>query len=124
MTDFNAYFGDAGRSPYELGRLLRDLPEDLTTGLVDLTESQLAKLEAAEQHAGNQTDTLLTGLDSLGHLMWSAGRNERHPVGAEHFSNLGLFVAELAVQMQFLNDFRVEANMCLHGIKRKGGCHE
>ena len=110
MSESNAYFDRPQRASYEFGQLLRSLPADLDAASTAPTASDSAKLQAAERHATHYSDTLLNGLESLGHVMWSAGVNERQPVAPEHFADLGLLITELAVQLQFLGDFRAVAN--------------
>lgn len=92
------------RASYELGYLLRALPQRL--GSDTLTKEQQLEVEAADLHAMNCTSTLPRGLQGLGHVLWSAGMNNKQEIGTEYFASVGLLVGEIALQLQFLDEFR------------------
>ena len=94
------------RAPYELGRLLRRLPQHLHGA--SLNPEQLEQIQAADKHAWNSTLTLLDGLQSLGRVLWAAGVNEDFPVDVGDCARVGMLVTEIAVQLEFLKDFREE----------------
>lgn len=106
------------RAPYELGFLLRTLPRHLS--VAELTAEKIDQVDAASQHADIVVGTLLDGLESMGRLMWSASCNEENPVDAEDLGNLGQLVSSLAVQLQFLNDFRSDANEYMRRVAQQG----
>ena len=99
------------RAPYELGHLLRALPRDLDGA--KLTAEQINMADAAGHHASIVTSTILSGLESMGRIMWSAGVNQRNPVESDDFANVGMLVAGLAVQLQFLSEFQSEVDECI-----------
>lgn len=104
MSTTNNVFKFPERASYELGHLLRALPQHLAGS--DLTEHQQLEIEAADLHALNASGILLHGLQSLGRVMWSASVNEKFPVDAEDYGKVCLLVTEVALQLQFLDEFR------------------
>lgn len=106
MTYSNPYFGHEERSPYELGNLLRELPPDLDIATTPITDEQHEKMLAADQHAANYISTLLNGMESLGRALHSAASNPRTPLSLDDAAQVGTLVSELAMQLQFLDDFR------------------
>lgn len=107
MISANNYFANEDRASYELGNFLRRLPPYLSN--VELDTQQRLMLEAAEQHATNLSSTLLHGLEAIGHVMHSSGYADDCPLAPRQLSGLGELVKELAVQLQFLEDFRASA---------------
>lgn len=107
MISTNNYFANQDRASYELGNLLRRLPTHLSN--VELDAQQRLMVDAAERHATNASHTLLHGLEAIGHLMCSSGRSDDCPLDPRQLSGLGELVKELAVQLQFLDDFRASA---------------
>lgn len=121
MIAKNPHFQQRERSAFQLGHLLRDLPAslDLTAGgnAADMT----LRLEAAERHAENYGEILLDGIESLGRVMWSAGENEEWPVAQRDVARIGALISQLAIQLQFLDEFRASANDRLNETSQKGG---
>lgn len=113
-----AHFAHPERGPYELGRLLRSLPTHLHAA--DLTAAQADMAEAAAIHASNCKDTLLSGLESLGCVIWSAAQNKVQSVDLVDFANVGMLVTQLAVQLQFLTEFCAEADESAMRAAMKG----
>ena len=106
MTYSNPHFQHEDRSPYEFCTLLRSLPESLDIATTAITDEQHEKMLAADQHAGTYIGTLLNGLESLGRTLHSASSNVRTPLSLADAAQVGSLVSELAVQLQFLDDFR------------------
>lgn len=106
MSDQNIHHTNVERAPYELGRLLRSLPDSLDLPTVEITDEQHKKLIAADCHAAEYSGTLLNGLESLGRVMYSASLNQRQTLETSDVAQVGLLVTELAVQLQFLDEFR------------------
>lgn len=104
MSESTKVFKHPERSAYELGHLLRKLPAHLHRE--ELTDQQHLEVEAADLHALNSSGTLLHGLQSLGRVMWSASVNEAYPVDAADYGKVGVLVTEIALQLQFLDEFR------------------
>lgn len=112
------------RATYELGYLLRALPRHLHGE--SLTEQQLADVGAAELHAMNSTNTLVRGLQGLGHVIWSACNREEMNIDHGHVGQVGLLVSEIALQLQFLDEFRqsvVEHEMRMANAERDAAEH-
>lgn len=106
MSQSQPTFQRPERAPYEFGRLLRGLPRHLDGASLDA--DQLEQIEAANKHAWNSTLTLLDGLQSLGRVMWAAGVNEGSPAHVSDCARIGMLVTEIALQLEYLNDFREE----------------
>lgn len=116
MSRSNKFFQHEDRASYELAFLLRALPQHLT-GQADLTADQLQMAEAAQSHAINLNLTLQHGLESIGQLMYSAGTNEKLQMDRSHFASLGVLISELAIQLQFLDEFCASATELQHAPK-------
>jgi hypothetical protein len=116
MNHSNPHFTGRQRSAYELGTLLRNLPNTVDLTAVDKRQ----QLEAAEKHAENYSEVLLDGLESLGRVMWSAAENEDWPVSQRDIGRLGTMISQLAIQLQFLENFRAEAGHDLAEVDKKG----
>lgn len=106
MTYSNPHFRHEERSPYEFGTLLRSLPESLDVATTSITDEQHEQMLAADQHAANYTSTLLNGLESMGRTLYSAASNKVTPLSPADAAQVGTLVSELAMQLQFLDDFR------------------
>lgn len=106
MNQSNSAFKHTERASYELGFLLRSLPKHLDS--VPLNAEQMEEIEAADRHAENCKATLLGGLQSLGRVLWSAGVNEAFPADVADCARVGMLVSEIALQIEFLSDFREE----------------
>ena len=106
MSQPQPIFQRLERAPYELGRLLRSLPRHLHGASLDA--EQLEQIDAANKHAQNSTLILLDGLQSLGRVMWAAGVNEDFPAYVGDCARVGMLVTEIALQLEFLTDFREE----------------
>jgi hypothetical protein len=104
MSQTNEAFKNPDQASYELGYLLRALPQHLNGA--NLTEHQHCEIEAADLHALNATGTLLRGLQALGRVMWCASVNGGAPIDEKNFGDVGLLVTEVALQLQFLDEFR------------------
>lgn len=106
MSDQNLHHNNVERAPYEFGRLLRALPDSYDLPSVEITVEEHKKLTAADHHAAEYTSTLLNGLESLGRVMYSASLNQRQTLESSDVAQVGLLVTDLAVQLQFLDEFR------------------
>jgi len=104
MSHSNPIFKHTERASYELGFLLRSLPRHLHGAT--LSPDQQQEIEAADTHAVNCRATLLDGLQSLGRVLWAAGVNEAFPADVGDCARIGMLVTEIALQIEFLNDFR------------------
>lgn len=116
MSRDNKFFQHEDRASYELAFLLRALPQHLVSQ-APLTADQVQMAEAAESHAKNLTLTLHHGLESIGHLMYSAGTNDKAPIDRSHFASLGALIVELAGQLQFLDEFCSSASELNYALK-------
>lgn len=104
MSQSNPFLNNPERASYELAYLLRELPRHLT--LEPLTADQVQMVDAAEQQAYNYGDALTHGLEAIGRVMWTASDNEQNEISRRDIGHIGVLVSELAVQIQFLSEFR------------------
>src|SRR5476649_748374 len=89
------------RAPYELGHLLQQLPADFGLApAVELKHVQMAS--AAEAHAHVAGDTVLSGIEAIGHLMEAAGTSGEESMQAHTLFCLGGLLRHLAVEGQYL----------------------
>lgn len=106
MSDQNIYHDNVERASYEFGRLLRSLPDTLDPPSASITDDQRKQLTAADCHAAEYINTLLNGLESMGRVIYSASLNTRQTLELRDVAQTGLLITELAVQLQFLDEFR------------------
>lgn len=99
----NSYFTHSERAPYQFGHLLKRMPVDFSRGNFLASDDRLVA-EAAIEHAANANDTLMSGLEALGHVMFVAGANKQCGVDGNHLANLGCLIAHIAVEAQFLQE--------------------
>jgi hypothetical protein len=121
MSQSNPHFRHPGRASYELGKLMRSLPEHLYG---ELTADQQLEVEAAGKHADNATGTLLHGLQSLGRVLWAAGANTEFPADPDDCASVGALVTEIALQLQLLDEFRTSVAEHELRIAQKGQSKE
>lgn len=116
MSANNPHFRNLQRPAYELATLLRGLPTtpDLTSGDTRM------QLEAADRHAGNYYDTMLGGLEAMGRVIWSACENEQWPVDYSDMARVGNMISQIAVQIQFLDEFRESVRERIDEADKKG----
>jgi len=98
--------------------MLRDLPAQLHGA--PLNAELLEQVKAADRHATNSTTILLDGLQSLGRVMYSAGMNKEVPSDAGDCARVGTMITEIALQLEFMIDFRHEVAEHNVRIARKG----
>lgn len=118
MIQSSPHFKHPERATYELGYLLRSLPQSFNGEA--LSDEQCLEIAAADRHALNSTGTLLHGLQSLGRVMWSASVNEDYPPDTDDLGRVGLLMTEVALQLQFLFEFRQSVEEHELRIAQKG----
>ena len=116
MSLANPHFNLIERAPYELAYLLENLPPQHDHGM--LTSDERLMLEAAASHAANYGETLLDGIEAIGHLLFSAATNKGFPVSQDTAAHIGTLLSALAVQAQYLKAFSAGAESTL---AREGG---
>jgi hypothetical protein len=119
----NPAFNNVGRAPYELGYLVKNIGEIGTDAV--LTDSQRSQVGAAVTHAQNSTETLLSGLESIGKMLALIGPLEER-VDGDVVTNIGELIAHLAVEVQYVRDVEDEMSGILSrdkaaSAKKKGG---
>lgn len=117
MSADNPHFKHVERSAFEFSRLLRSLSTN-----PDLTSAdERLKFEAAECHAEHYHEAMLSGLESLGRVMFSACERGEWPVAQRDMSRLGAMITQIAVQVQFLDEFRHSVRDRFNEADKKGG---
>lgn len=106
MSDQNIHHENAERAPYEFGHLLLSLTREFAIPSASITDEQRKQLTAAGCHAAEYANTLLNGLESMGRVIYSASLNARQTLEMRDVAQVGILVTELAVQLQFLDEFR------------------
>lgn len=97
----NPYYKNQDRAPYELGHLLQQLPADFGLApAVELKHVQMAS--AAETHAHVAGNTILGGIEAIGHLMEAAGTSGEESISPHTLFCLGDLLRHLAVEGQYL----------------------
>ena len=99
----NPHFARIERAPFEIGRLLQQMPEVFSAFSPIDPEDRLLG-EAVAQHADNANQTLLNGIEAIGHVLQVAGNNKEWIVDADQISRLGGLIVHLAVEAQFLQE--------------------
>ena len=119
----NPAFNNVGRAPYELGYLVKNIGEIGMDAV--LTDRQRNQVAAAVTHAQNSTETLLSGLESIGKMFALIGPLEER-VDGDVVTNMGELIAHLAVEVQYVRDVEDEMSGILTrdnvaNAKKKGG---
>ncbi|GGX76826.1 hypothetical protein GJV26_16995 [Massilia dura] len=99
----NPHFARADRAAYELGHLLRKLPENLLAA-EHLALDQRLIVQAARNHADNASTTLLRGIEALGSVLLAAGTDAQSGIEPRILMGLGELIAHLAVEAQFVRE--------------------
>ncbi|BBP04415.1 hypothetical protein TPL01_21060 [Sulfuriferula plumbiphila] len=117
----NPYFTNIERAPYELGHLLRKLPEHFSafSKQIPTAESRLIAA-AATRHAGNANETLMRGLDTLGRIIFAAADNEAlGETSSSDMRSLGSLLSHLAIEAQFLQETQSGLEFTLQELAKK-----
>lgn len=99
----NPHFARVDRAPFEIGRLLQAMPEVFSAHAPIEPEHQLLGAAVA-QHAWNANQTLLSGLEAIGHILQVAANNKEWEVDPQHVSRLGGLITHLAVEAQLMQE--------------------
>lgn len=110
----NPQFNNPERPAYELPYLIANLGP--VTSSTKLSADQVQMIEAAQCHAINASDTILTGIESIGQLLYIAGGSD-DDTESQHFRNLGQLIKHLAVEAQHLQQVDADMGSLLHQAK-------
>jgi hypothetical protein len=99
----NPHFNHADRAPYELGRLLLQLPSDFP-GHAPVTRETLLIAQAAASHANIANDIILRGLEAIGSALVSAVENKELPLDNQYIKGAAELIQYLAVEAQFMQE--------------------
>lgn len=112
----NPHFKNIERAPYEIGHLLQALPPDFAHYKEQPADvHEIA--DALERHTYNAQFAVLSGLEAIGTVLFSAGTNENSGLDPQAVANLGCLVRHLAVELQYLGELEDE---CI-ALKEKRG---
>jgi len=101
MSADNPELKNIDRPGYELPSLLQRFVG--ASYFTPLTPEQRQIAGAIQAHAYNQQDTIVSGIGSIGQLLYMAGENDEG-LDSQHLRNIGLLISDLAVQLEHLND--------------------
>lgn len=118
MSTPNPHLKNIDRPAYEIPFLLQRL--EVTSLSVALTSEQRQISEAVRAHALSQQQTIASGLDSIGQLIYLAGSG-KEPVDTHHMRNLGLLISHLSIELEFLLDIDGEMETNLTHVPGKNG---
>ncbi|NHZ40087.1 hypothetical protein [Massilia aquatica] len=107
MTATNPHFENRERAPYEFGSLLRQLPSSFPADHV-MSSDERQMVTAAIKHAFNANYMLMSGIEAIGHLLFSAANSSDFPPSATVLEHLGGLIKHIAVEAQFLQEQREE----------------
>lgn len=100
-------FKHIDRAPYEIGQLLQSLPSDFSHYKEQPEEVHLVA-DALERHAYNAKGTILSGIEAIGTMLFSAGTNEATSLDGNAIANLGCLVRHLSVELQYIIELEEE----------------
>lgn len=99
----NPHFTHIQRAPYEIGHLLKKLPEDFSA-YRPMTQDTRLIAEAVRTHADNANNTLMHGLEALGDVLSVAGADRDGEVSQASLMCLGALITHLAVEAQLMQE--------------------
>lgn len=119
----NPAFSNVGRAPCELGHLVKRIGEIGVDAV--LTDEQRDQVGAAAHHAQNSTETLLSGIESIGKMLALIGPLDER-VDGDIVTNIGELICHMAVEIQYVRDVEDEMTGILKRDKeisaaKKGG---
>lgn len=103
----NPYFRNAERPMYELGYLLRKMPDGLSPRELSADTHMVA--EAARQHASNGISAAFSSIQAIGQLLAVAAGNDEAEIPQICQMDLGYLVQNLASEGQLMVE--VESHM-------------
>ncbi|MFB9242392.1 hypothetical protein IV454_16225 [Massilia antarctica] len=103
MSAANPHFENRDRAPYQFGSLLRQLPSHFPVDHVMSSDERLM-VAAAIKHAFNANYMLMSGIEAIGHLLFSAANSSDFPPSATVLEHLGGLIKHIAVEAQFLQE--------------------
>ena len=111
-THKNPYLDHIHRAPYELGYLLKRLSPDFAWHSKPVGDDLLIA-KAAVRHASNANETVLSGIEAIGKMMFAVANSE-YSVEQQHVAHLGELISHLAVESQFLQEITGSLTEALH----------
>ncbi len=117
VTD-NPHFDRIDRAPFEIGRLLQAMPEVFSAHELIAPDHQLLGA-AVVQHAWNANQTLLSGIEAIGHVLQVAANNKNWELDRDHVARLGGLITHLAVEAQLMQELDEGFSMALRAQKER-----
>lgn len=100
MKNQNPFFKNPERPVYEIGGLLRQLPDGLVPS--ELTPETRLVAEAIRDHAMNGVSSVFTSVQALGELMTIAAGNDKEEISAQCQMNIAFLFQNLGSEGQFM----------------------
>lgn len=132
----NPHLTHIERAPYELGHLLKRLPEHFSafSGQTPTADVQLIAAAAA-RHAENANETVMCGLDAIGKMLFVTSQSKDWEIDPGHMASIGSLISHLAIEAQFLQETQANLEFTLQELAKKsataayrksmeGLCHE
>ena len=113
----NPYFRNAERPMYELGYLLRKMPDGLSPRELSADNHMIA--EAVRLHATNGISAAFSSLQAIGELLIVAGSNEQAEISQVCQMDLGYLVQNLASEGQLMVEVKSHMNYLLNADPAK-----
>lgn len=111
----NPHFNHVERAPFELGKILLELPRygsQIESGDKDGAQ----RAEAAVRHATNAKSTLLYGLESLGKCLFIAGTSDSYELKDNEIADLGCLIRHIATELHMLDGVVEEFGDVARGV--------
>lgn len=118
MSTDNPVLKNLNRPAYEMPCLLQRLGPISLTAVLTPEQRQLS--EAVRTHAHNQQQTIASGMDSIGQLLYQSGNGDEG-VDPHHLRNLGMLIRHLSTQLEFLLDIDGEMETNLTHVPTANG---
>ena len=103
MPKSNPHFRNIGRAPYELGFLLKNI-DDAVSSYAPITADAALQAEAIANHADNAAEAISRGLEAIGEVLSIAACNESMSIDGGTISAIGEIIRYLTVESQLMRD--------------------
>ncbi|NHZ88633.1 hypothetical protein F2P45_06290 [Massilia sp. CCM 8733] len=108
----NPYFKFVERAPYEIGHLLRQMSAHFSAYEPVAPDDRLIA-EALTQHATNANDTLMSGIEAIGHVLQTAFHNPAWEMSPQQLKGIAGLLVHLSAEAQFMQELDWEIKCAL-----------
>lgn len=116
----NPYLKNIESAPYELGKLLQQLPEHFSSRSEHTPTADIQLIAAAAaRHAENANVAVMGGLDAIGKMLFIASQSEDWQIGPVHMANIGCLISHLSIEAQFLKETQDDLEFTLQELAKK-----